>query len=74
MSDMLDSLSPQTVEETAKAGLLLSKVESNWRNYQRLHAELIKEAHASSDGAANLAFKRGYERHLQELEQIGTLS
>ncbi|MBC7768471.1 MAG: type VI secretion system-associated FHA domain protein TagH [Phycisphaerales bacterium] len=70
-----DHLSPQRIEEAAKAPLIVvGKGEACWRQYQRRHEELSAEARATPESVVNQAFKSGYEQQLRELDEMGTLS
>jgi type VI secretion system FHA domain protein len=76
VSAALEQVSPQQVEEAVKGQSLLfmSRSEACWRQFQKQHEDVVKQARENPDGEINRAFKQGYERQLQELEQLGTQS
>lgn len=66
----LEGLSPEAVEQDAKAGLFSGQAAANWRRFVALHESFSGQAAADADSAVNRAFRNAYEHELQALDGL----
>lgn len=73
LGETLESLDPAAIEEQLKGRsfVLQGRAAAAWAEYQRLYADVRRQADDDPDGPVSRAFRAAYERQLQELDALG---